>query len=461
MKFNNFKYTISLTFFVFAIWYFLLGFSFINQPFIWDDLHIIRQFSYNEILSSWFGNWDPDSIETPSYRPIAILFYSFLGTVFKENFIALRIFIFCMMAFLLIQFLLMLLELNFKKLEITILAFLLVFTKIFSTLLSWFTLSALIFCYILAFFSVSYFIKWINTNNIKYYFLSILFTFLSIFTREEMYILPIILFFVYFYIKKNLSSRILINLLFLIPFFSIVLIHIVLRKYFVPESAGFEFFLWGVKFGGDNIGFGNLIKALKSSWSPMGYWKKDYSFLLIQTYSFFIWVFSIIIGIFFLLKNENNKINFIKSFIFIFLLIALCLPHVATERAFGIFLPTLISITFVGFLVSELIRIGKLKNNIFNMPYLICFLILSSGIFGGYDRSNKHIKTMNIFSEHIIYYDATFIYGYKNLKIPEARLKQKIIHLKKIGISDENDYKNFSYDKITKYDKNFFKPLSF
>ena len=78
-------FLVSLTLLSISIWYIFLGTYVIDQPYIWDDLHMIRSYSSNEIIQSWLGNWDPDGIETPSYRPVAILFYNFLGGVFGEN----------------------------------------------------------------------------------------------------------------------------------------------------------------------------------------------------------------------------------------------------------------------------------------------------------------------------------------------------------------------------------------
>ena len=64
-KLNDFSFIVLVSVIPFLIWYLLLGYKIINQPYIWDDLHLIRSFSWAEIINSWKGNWDSDGVETP------------------------------------------------------------------------------------------------------------------------------------------------------------------------------------------------------------------------------------------------------------------------------------------------------------------------------------------------------------------------------------------------------------
>ena len=461
---SNFNFAFFISIVTFIIWYIALGSSFIFQPYIWDDLHMIRSYSTNEIANSWMGNWDSDQIETPSYRPLAILFYNFLGSVFGENFVFLRFFIFFLMIFILTLFCLVLFEFNFNKLQIVIFSALIVFTKIYSTLLSWFTLSALMFCYLLAIISIYFFIKWLKDNKNLYYLFSIFFCFLSIFTREEMYVLPGVLFLISIYKNKIFFKKLLNNLFYYLPFFGIVILHITLRKLFVPEAANFSFYYWGVTFGGENISFGNLIKAFKASWLPMGYWSTK-NILLIQTASFFIWISFIFLALLKLFEIKKSfKINIKKIVIITLILVLLCLPNITIERAFGIFMPTLLTITLISYLISNLLNINykQISKNFFlNFKSFLAIAILLSGVIGGYDRAKKHIKSTNIFSEYIVLQDSIFIYGFENLKIPEVRYEKKKKHLQNLGIYNKNDYLNLNVSKNTKIKREIFNPLNF
>ena len=55
-----------------------------------------------ELINSWVDNWDYSGVETPSYRPVALIFYHLIGIIFGENYLFLRIFIFLLMIILII-----------------------------------------------------------------------------------------------------------------------------------------------------------------------------------------------------------------------------------------------------------------------------------------------------------------------------------------------------------------------
>lgn len=60
-------------------------------PMTWDDLHLIRSYSGEELVSAFHGNWDPDNIETPGLRPFTTLFNHLRYAYFGENVGAQRI----------------------------------------------------------------------------------------------------------------------------------------------------------------------------------------------------------------------------------------------------------------------------------------------------------------------------------------------------------------------------------
>ncbi len=65
----------------------------LQWPMVYDDLHLIRVFTPAEIAGAWHGNWDPDGIETPGYRPGTLLFNHARARLFGENVVAHRIFL--------------------------------------------------------------------------------------------------------------------------------------------------------------------------------------------------------------------------------------------------------------------------------------------------------------------------------------------------------------------------------
>ena len=63
----------------------------LRWPMVYDDLHLIRAYTPAEIAASWHGNWDPDGIETPGYRPGSLLFNHARALLCGESVVAHRI----------------------------------------------------------------------------------------------------------------------------------------------------------------------------------------------------------------------------------------------------------------------------------------------------------------------------------------------------------------------------------
>src|SRR5215207_2444973 len=58
--------------------FFLVGVALVwpslSYPMVYDDLHLIRNFSPQELAQVWYSPWDVDGIETPGFRPLTPLF---------------------------------------------------------------------------------------------------------------------------------------------------------------------------------------------------------------------------------------------------------------------------------------------------------------------------------------------------------------------------------------------------
>lgn len=76
----------------------LLAWPSLHYPMVWDDLHLIRHFSAPEILSSFYGPWDPDRLETPGLRPLSILFNHVRYIAFGDSMPAQRMFLLVLFA---------------------------------------------------------------------------------------------------------------------------------------------------------------------------------------------------------------------------------------------------------------------------------------------------------------------------------------------------------------------------
>ena len=428
---------------VFFIWWMILGENLSFQPYVWDDLHFFRIYSNEELISTWNGNWDPDNIETPSYRPIATLYYHFLYFIFNENTFLLRIFIFCGVLFLILLTNKLFKLLNFSKSQIIIFTALIIFSKIFTTLVAWFTVSILIFIYIFAIASIMFFFLSIEKNNNFYFIISLIFACCAIFAREELYVLPAMMFLLYFYKFDINIKNIYFSLKKTLVFFFLVFLHMFLRKKFLPNADHLQFIDNKVYFGDTIIGIGGLVKAVKSAFLPMGYFSSQYSDDVQKIFSI-SWILLIFISIIILLKildYDKNKLK--KKLILILLVIVSSLPHLTIDRSFGIYLPSVFALILVSILVNSLFfNTNSLRQPLNFISKMLSVLIVILGIAGGIYRSDLHIQSMNVFSKSIVEYDALMIYGFKNMNthvsIPKDRFFIKKKHLQDLNIFDFN-----------------------
>ena len=157
--------------------------------------------------------------------------------------------------------------------------------------------------------------KSIEENKISFYLLSFFLAFLVIFMREELYVLPGILLLIFFFKNKINLKNFLKCFSNIIPYLTLVILHIFLRKNFVPEAEHFGISNFTIFFGVNPLGFGGLIKTIKSSFLPMGYLSSNYSdlyqvYFLQRDYSNFN------ILIFNMFKTKFNKIS--KNLYFVY-----------------------------------------------------------------------------------------------------------------------------------------------
>jgi hypothetical protein len=85
--------TVRKAFLVFlALWGFCYALYYTSQPvgFYSDSLHLLRVYSPSELRHTWTGNWDPDGIENPGFRPLSTLYFHVSSLLFGESALAHR-----------------------------------------------------------------------------------------------------------------------------------------------------------------------------------------------------------------------------------------------------------------------------------------------------------------------------------------------------------------------------------
>lgn len=429
------------------IWWLIFGLKISFEPFIWDDLSFFRNYTKEELLNSWKGNWDSDGIFSKNYRPIGLLYYHLTYLIFGENLFLFRSFVFAEIIVLLILTNQLFIILNFTKNQIIVFSVLLIFSKIFTTLVSWFTLSLLILTYILAILAIKFYFKSLQKKNNFYLIISLLFAGLGILSREELYILPILISLLYFYKFKINIENIFICLRSTFFFFIIVFIHMILRKNFVPEAPHINFLDNQIFFGDAGIQFGGYIQAVKSSFLPMGYLSSSYSDNIQRLFSI-NWIGFILIALIWSLRIINlNKNKLKKIFILILLVITSALPHIAIPRSFGIYLPSIFALMLISILINNIYNNNYILNTKLRyMSKILSILIFFIGIIGGIYRSNLHLESVNKFSNSIVQYDARMIYEFKNASIPKDRYYKNKKHLENLNVYEYNWKKIFGFN---------------
>jgi hypothetical protein len=431
---SNFFLKLVIPTFFFLLWFFLIGKNFINEFFLIDDYHWLREFDYENLKNVWYNNWDPDNIETSGYRPAALYLYHLQGILFDENnFVAYHLFSIALMFVLLLTVIQFLNLLNFTKYEICFFSLIFIYSKIFTTLAAWITINPLIVCYIFFFLTGIFFIKWTSNFYKKYYILILFFSIFGVLIREEIYHVPIFLFLTWIYkssikefqinIKKVISICAVIFAFFLFLYF--------LRSVFISNAPQPNFRI-------DNI-LSFLITGVASG-LPGGVFTYTFEEKLLQ----FFWIIGLFVICLTTIINKNYNFFFLKKIFVLFSLVCLTsLPSSVMARDFGILLPTIFSYMIITKIIFNFYN-SSIK---INYKFFIIFFVIISGVFGGYQRSIQHLHGWSFNSSFMVWLNSEFLYGRKDKKfvtIPEKRKKLAIVKLKNLGIDNRVD----NYDDI-------------
>ena len=99
-KWRRIPITINV-FFLFLFVALVFGRFSLQSPHISDDLHLLRTYTTDELLSVWTGTWDPDGIENPGFRPFTTYFYHILHQLTLGSIVAQRVILLALFSLLL------------------------------------------------------------------------------------------------------------------------------------------------------------------------------------------------------------------------------------------------------------------------------------------------------------------------------------------------------------------------
>jgi hypothetical protein len=382
-----------------------------RYPFFWDDYHCIRQYSAQELLSTFHGPDDPDKIETPALRPVVALLFAFQGLAFGENVIVQRIFLTALMWTLLFVLGLLLAELEFNTFQIVLVFALFVFSRVFASVNLWIILSSLVLCYVLMVLTILLFILWVKQGRLLPFSLMSLCALLAVFTREEAYLLSAASLLIWALLPNHWKfwRRPLIGALCLM---AITVIHILLRLIFVPEAPSPKF---------DTDGLLTFWLCIKSAWLPCGHNTIGFVDGLFAN----IWI-GFLILLFILFVRIARAIKLLQAAGACCLGFLLCTPAIAVAHPYGLALPTLAFMTAISIAIMEVCRQTQLKARYRTLEYaLVSFLALGliGGITGGLRRSISVAEFLHENCALRMLFDANFVFDLydRPITVPEER----------------------------------------
>ena len=154
----------------------------------------------------------------------------------------------------------------------------------------------------------------------------------------------------------------------IIPYL-LVILHIFLRKNFVPEAEHFGISNFTIFFGDNPLGFGGLIKTIKSSFLPMGYLSSNYSDLY-QVYFSSAWITLILASSFLVCLKLKFESKIFKKIYILFILIFCCsLPHITIE-IFWNFFACFFALCIISILINSVLSMS------FNFRFFKYFAVL-------------------------------------------------------------------------------------
>ena len=256
-----------LIIFLMLIWSVLFSATF-TRPFWSADLHVIRHYSFSDLLSTFHGPSDPDGVEMPALRPIATLVFHLQGTVFGDHMILQRAFVTILMGGLLWSVGLLLRETGLSFRHIVVVLVLFASSRVFASLVLWITMGSLILAYTFMVLTALFYLRWIKRGSGHLLALTFGFAALAVFTREEAYTLPVALPLLW-WLSSPHKSDYRRPIAATLGVAAIVALQYILRAVFIPDAPQpvADRQLWPA--------FGQFWLAFHSAWMPGGSTSSD------------------------------------------------------------------------------------------------------------------------------------------------------------------------------------------
>lgn len=408
----------------------------LSWDFYWDDIHLIRTYSTSELRGVFNGQWDPDGIERPGYRPLTTIFFYFSAIAFGENPIYHRVFQQILLALSLTIFTIIL---N-KYFKVEYLGSVIGCIVAISSRYNWFNLAWIADSHhhvVILFFILSLwvFLSTINKWSPLKLLLSIGLAGLAQFAKEDAIALFLLMpIFGFYYILQSYQGESFVSVHDLkrkvcniikhntVPFVNtgiltaslaaLSTLYFVLRHHFVPEAAiNFNLYGWLANIYWSLYPLGKPVGLRYDNWLPV------------------IW--TIVLGALFVITLTLFLRKQYQALFWLVCLVITASPGLTVPRIDLIFFPILF---FSQFLVLVLLELGK-KNQLAKAMVLIflCVLVFRSSQLSMISQETMHPLSLERLrtTGDIVSAKAT---------IPQERLARITAEVAKFGIKTKEDY---------------------
>lgn len=435
----------------------------------WDDYHLIRSFTGQELARVFTGTWDVDGLETDGFRPLTVAFNHFRYTLVGEHPAGQRLLLLAMMAGLLWTVGWVCLQFRIGRRATALALLLLASTKVFSGDIVWISDGVHVFQNLLMALSIAALLLFVRDGSLLAGLASLVAVWLALWTREDsltlVLMLPVLLV-AYLCLaagirgprellaqlrsgKQRFNAR---YAAYVVGLAGVTVLSLIYRTAVVPSAEPLAFNMQALRGLLDHVSWSMALvgQSLPAGWvHGLGY--QSGSLLLEQiSRTWLVALAAVAVFALFFLQKDRSYWN--QAAVCIVCMVIAAMPGMVTARSNLIFWPTFF---FALLLAMTLIRIWNsaaafnqvdgvarltLAKRSYNGIHLWVILVCLLAVAGSMWRAAVQDLDQHPLSLGQIWRDYDIIYGTGSrfdLTIPDERRGSLIRKLEDLGMTAE------------------------
>jgi hypothetical protein len=434
----------------------------------WDDYHLVRSFTGQELARVFTGTWDVDGLETDGFRPFTVAFNHFRSVLIGEHPAGQRLLLLAMMTGLLWVVGWICLQFRIGRDATALALLILASTKAFSGDIVWIADGVHVFQNLLMAVSVAAALLVVRDRSLVWGLVSLAAAWVAIWTREDsltlVLMLPVLLVayhclasgvrgpgeFVAQSGKKPFNAR---YAAYVVGLAGVTLFTLIYRAAVIPSAQPLSFNVGAVRGLLDHLSWSMALvgQSLPAGWvHGLGY--QSGSPLLDQITRLW-WGALATVAVFALFFLQKDRSYWVQAALCIVCMIIASMPGMVTARGNLIFWPTfffalLLAITLVRIWstaaafnqVESIVRVSLGKRS-YNGVHVWAVVVCLLAVVGSLGRAVIQDLDQHPLSLGQIWRDYDIIYGTGSqftLTIPEERRRSLIRKLENLGLTAES-----------------------